>query len=308
MTAEAQATLSAEGAGRLMRLATYASVATASVLILVKLVAYLLTDSVSLLSTLIDSLLDAMASLVNLFAVRHALAPPDREHRFGHGKAEPLAGLGQAAFIAGSAVFLVVEAGNRLFNPRAVAHVDLGIGVCVFAIVVTFALTRFQHYVVRRTGSIAIQADSLHYMGDLLINGAVILALVLAWKLDWIYADPLFGLAIALYLIFNSVKIVRAALDMLMDRELPDEERRRIKEIVMEHHEVLDMHDLRTRMSGRQCFIQLHLELDGDMPLHDAHEIADTVEDALMKAFPHAEVIIHQDPHGLEEPPVRHAH
>ncbi|MDJ0610425.1 MAG: cation diffusion facilitator family transporter [Kiloniellales bacterium] len=291
-------------AERLMRLATYAAVATALVLIVVKLVAYLLTDSVSLLSSLMDSVLDAMASLVNLVAVRHALVPPDREHRFGHGKAEPLAGLAQAAFISGSALFLAVEAGHRLFAPRIVTHVDIGIGVSVFAIVATFILTRFQLYVVKRTGSIAIEADSLHYLGDLLINGAVIVALILASRFGWIYADALFGLAIALYLIFNAVRIARAALDMLMDRELPEEDRRRIKEIVMSHGEVLDMHDLRTRTSGRQCFIQLHLELDGDMPLFDAHHIADTVEAALMEAFPQAEVLIHQDPHGLEEPPV----
>ena len=291
-------------AERLMRLATYAAVATALVLIAVKLVAYMLTDSVSLLSSLMDSVLDAMASLVNLVAVRQALVPPDREHRFGHGKAEPLAGLAQAAFISGSALFLAVEAGHRLFAPRLVTHVDIGIAVSVFAIVATFILTRFQLYVVKRTGSIAIEADSLHYLGDLLINGAVIVALILAVHVGWIYADALFGLAIALYLIFNAVKIARAALDMLMDRELPEEDRRRIKEIVMSHGEVLDMHDLRTRTSGRQCFIQLHLELDGDMPLFDAHQIADTVEAALMEAFPQAEVLIHQDPHGLEEPPV----
>jgi ferrous-iron efflux pump FieF len=284
-----------------MRLATYASVATAGVLIVVKMAAWLYTDSVSLLSTLIDSLLDAAASIVNLLAVRHALVPADREHRFGHGKAEPLAALGQSTFIAGSAIFLVFEAVQRLYAPRPIGHIDTGIAVMVFAIVVTFVLTRFQAYVVRRTGSIAVQADSLHYVGDLLVNGAVIVALLLVSQFGWLYADPLFGLGIAGYILYNAWKIARGALDMLMDRELPDDARARIKAVALAHPEVRSLHDLRTRTSGRQTFIQLHLEIDGDMALRDAHQVADTVEQELQAAFPDAEVIIHQDPYGIEE-------
>jgi len=284
-----------------MRLATYASVATAGMLVVVKFGAWLYTDSVSLLSTLLDSLLDAAASIVNLIAVRHALTPADREHRFGHGKAEPLAALGQSTFIAGSAIFLTIEAGHRLYAPRAVEHAQAGIVVMVFAIVVTFILTRFQAYVVRKTGSVAIQADSLHYIGDLLVNGAVILALLAVSQFGWVHADPLFGLGIAGYILYNAWKIARGALDMLMDRELSEEARQRIKEIALAHAEVIDLHDLRTRTSGRQTFIQLHLEMDGEMPLHDAHEVADAVEAELLRAFPEAEVIIHEDPHGIEE-------
>lgn len=286
-----------------MRLATYASVAAALCLIVVKLMAWVHTDSVSLLSSLIDSLLDAAASVVNLFAVRHALMPPDREHRFGHGKAEPLAALGQAAFITGSAVFLLFEAGHRLYEPRAVQHGEVGIAVMIFAIVVTFCLTRFQRYVVRRTGSLAIQADSLHYVGDMLVNGAVIVALLLVAQFGWTFIDPLFAVGIALYIIYNAWTIARGALDMLMDRELPDEDRRRIEDIVASHPEVLDVHDIRTRTSGPMTFIQLHLEMDGGMSLLRAHEVADAVEGELMAAFPGAEVLIHQDPHGLEETP-----
>jgi ferrous-iron efflux pump FieF len=287
-----------------MRLATYASVMVASFLILVKLAAWLYTDSISLLSTLIDSLLDAVASLINLFAVRHALVPADREHRFGHGKAEPLAALGQTAFIAGSAVFLVVVAGQRLFDPRPVQHGGIGIAVMVVAIVVTFALTRFQAYVVRRTGSFAIKADSLHYFGDMLVNGAVIVALLLASEFGWVVADPLFGLAIAGYIMFNAWRIVRGSLDMLMDRELPEEARARIREIVLANPSVRDLHDLRTRSSGRRTFIQVHIEMDGNLTLYRAHNVADEVEAALRAAFPGAEVMIHLDPHGLDEGPV----
>ena len=290
-------------AARLMRLATYASVGTASVLIAVKLIAWLTTDSVSLLSTLIDSVLDVFASIVNLLAVRHALQPADREHRFGHGKAEPLAALAQATFISGSALFLVFEAGHRLFTPVPLAHTGFGIGVMIFAIAATFVLTRFQAYVVRKTGSIAIKADSLHYLSDLLVNASVVVALLLVSQLGWIWADAIFGLGIAAYILVNAWQIARGAYDMLMDRELPEEERRQIKEIVKAHPDVIDLHDLRTRASGRDTFIQIHLELDGALTLLRSHEIADEVEARLLEAFPGAEVLIHQDPHGVEEPP-----
>lgn len=307
MTESSDAAVTSERTARLMRSATYASVATASVLIVVKLGAWAATGSLSMLSTLVDSLLDVVASLVNLVAVRHALTPPDREHRFGHGKAEPLAALGQAAFIAGSAVFLLFEAVHRLYEPRAVMRSDVGIGVMVFAIVLTFALTRYQAFVVRKTGSLAIQADSLHYLGDLLVNVSVIVALLLVSQLGWVHADPLIGLGIVAYIVFNAWCIARGAFDMLMDRELPDEERQRIREIALAHPEVRDLHDLRTRASGPKLFIQLHLELDGGMSLSRAHEISDRVEAEIAAAFPGAEVLIHQDPHGIEEPRARFA-
>ena len=288
-------------AERLMRMATYASVGVAGFLIVIKLAAWLYTDSVSLLSTLIDSLLDALASLVNLVAVRQALTPADQEHRFGHGKAEPLAALAQSTFVAGSALFLIFEAGSRLIQPTPVAHGEVGIAVMLVAIVLTFALTRYQAYVVKRTGSLAIAADSLHYIGDLLINAAVIVALLLATQLGWALADPIFGLAIAGYIVFTAWKIARSAMDMLMDRELPEDERERIKRIVAGHAEVLDLHDLRTRASGPTMFIQLHLEMDGAMSLYRAHAVADAVEAELQEAFPRAQILIHQDPYGLEE-------
>jgi len=294
-------------AGRLMRLATYASVATAAVLIGIKLIAWLYTDSVSLLSTLVDSVLDVFASMINLLAVRHALTPADREHRFGHGKAEPLAALGQSAFISGSALFIVFEAGHRLFTPVALGNTGFGIGVLVFSIVATFVLTRFQAYVVRKTGSLAIQADSLHYVGDLLVNGSVIVALLLVSHLGWIWADAVFGLGIAAYILVNAWRIARGAYDMLMDRELPDEDREQIKEIIKAHPEVIGLHDLRTRASGRDTFIQIHLEFDGDMTLLQSHKIVDEVEARLREAFPGAEVIIHQDPYGIAERRARFA-
>ncbi len=302
MTAD-QAPESGNGhdSGTLMRWATYASVATAATLIVAKVAAWAMTGSVALLSTLIDSALDAAASLVNLWAVSHALTPADNEHRFGHGKAEPLAGLGQAAFILGSGGLLLIEAADRFFHPVTVQRGEIGIAVMVFSVVVTLALVRFQKYVVAQTSSVAISADSLHYAGDVLINGSVILSLGIVMTVGWTWIDPLFAVGIAGYLMWNAWQIARQSFDMLMDRELPDDDRERIRGIARAHPEVLDLHDLRTRLSGQQGFIQLHLELDANLPLYKAHDIADSVEKAIMDAFPNFEVIIHQDPAGLRE-------
>ncbi len=301
MVSTSQSNVSPDEAGRLMKMATTASVIVAVILIAIKMIAWLLTDSVSILSSLIDSLMDVLASVVNLLAVRQALQPPDREHRFGHGKAEPLAGLAQSAFIAGSAVLLTVEAVRRLFVPQPVVHVDVGIGVMLVSIALTAALVLFQRHVVRRTASTAVGADALHYETDILINGSVIISLALSHWFGWHLADPIFAIAIVAYLVRGAWLISQRSLDVLMDREFPDDERERIKEIALGHEEVAGMHDLRTRQAGVRQFIQLHLEMDGDMSLGRAHNIADEVEAWIRSAYPGAEVIIHQDPEGLEE-------
>jgi ferrous-iron efflux pump FieF len=288
-------------AGRLMKSATYASVGVASTLIIAKTGAWIVTDSVAVLSTLIDSLLDAAASIITLFAVRHALVPADTEHRFGHGKAEALAALGQAAFITGSACLLVFEAARRFFEPQTVTREYVGIAVMVFSIVLTLALVQYQRYVVRKTGSVAIGADSLHYVGDLLVNAAVIAALAATAWLGWQWIDPALAMLVAGYILISAWRIARSSLDMLMDRELPDDERARISAIALAHPEVRSLHDLRSRRSGTDTFIQLHIELDAALTLIAAHEISDAVEAEIRAAFPNAEVIIHQDPEGLDE-------
>ncbi|MCF6235980.1 MAG: cation diffusion facilitator family transporter [Gammaproteobacteria bacterium] len=280
---------------RLLKLATYASVSIAFLLIATKLIAWLMSDSVSLLATLIDSCLDAAASLLNLYAIRHALQPADDEHRFGHGKAESLASLGQSAFIAGSAAFLLLEASSRLFNPHTPDAIGIGIAVMIFSIFATLILLSIQRYVIKRTKSTAIQADSLHYKMDLLINFSVIISLLLASMGSPIF-DSIIAIAIAGFILHSAWKIGNESVQLLMDRELPDDERYRIEQIVLRHAEVRGMHDLRTRRSGMFSFIQLHLELDDELSLLQAHTIADDVEIALLKAFPDAEVIIHQDP------------
>ncbi len=286
---------------RLMKLATYASTGTAALLIAVKLAAWMATGSVALLSTLIDSTLDLAASALNLMAVRHALVPADDDHRFGHGKAEALAGMGQAAFVVGSGGFLLAEAGNRMVHPQPVSHGEWGIAVMVFSILATFALVGFQRMVAKRTGSLAISADSLHYTGDLLINASVIVSLLLAAGTNWPLADPLFAIGIGGWLMINAWQIFRLSLDTLMDKELPEADRERIRAIVTAHPGVQDHHDLRTRTSGRQGFIQFHLELPGNLPLVEAHRISDDVEKAILAEFPGFDVIIHEDPAGIRE-------
>nr|WP_297810895.1 cation diffusion facilitator family transporter [uncultured Methylophaga sp.] len=281
---------------RLMRLATYASVATALLLLLAKLLAWFISDSVSMLATLVDSGLDLLASLVNLLAVHHALQPADREHRFGHGKAESLAGLGQAMFIAGSAIVLLLQGLSRLINPQPLERgLELGVGVMLFSIVVTLALVSFQRYVIQRSDSTAIKADALHYKTDLLINISVIAALVLAYY-GWVYMDPLFAIGIALFILYSAWQIVREAIDLLMDHELPDEERQKIRNLIINHPQAIGFHDLRTRRSGNTVFVQLHLELDETLSLRQAHAIADQLEREVAALFDEAEVIIHEDP------------
>jgi len=296
--------LTPEHSARLMRWATYASVTLAISLIALKSGAWLQTNSVSLLTSLVDSLLDAIASIINLVAVRHALTPADREHRFGHGKAEAIAALSQAAIIAGSAAFLLLEGGRRLIHPELLAHTDAGVIVMGISLVATAFLLGFQRYVIRRTKSVAISADSLHYLSDLFTAVAVIVALVLTERFGFVYADPLFAITIAAYILYSAWKIAGSSFDQIMDRELPDEDRDRIRDVVMSHPDVLDMHDLRTRSSGLNSFIQLHMELDGGMTLKRAHDIADEVQIMVESTFPDAEVLIHQDPEGLEDPPV----
>lgn len=281
--------------GGLLRLASFASVITAGFLIVAKLAAWSVTGSVSLLASLVDSVMDSIASVINLFAIRYSLQPADEDHRFGHGKAEPLAGLAQAAFIAGSAVFLVFHAIDRLRFTHALEKVGIGVAVMVLAIVLTLVLLGIQRYVIRKTGSTAIRADSLHYLTDLLTNMSVLLALYLS-SLGWTWADPLFAIAVATYIFYSAFQIGHEAFQQLMDRELPEEILQRIKETAMSHPEVTGTHEMRTRQAGQTRFVQLHLELDENLPLKTAHAIADEVEAEILTFLPGAEVLIHQDP------------
>lgn len=286
---------------RLMRQATYAAVAVAVTLVVIKAVAVYMTGSVAMLGTLFDSLLDGAASLLNLVAVRHALTPADDEHRFGHGKAEALAGMGQSIFICASAGFIAYQAIARFLNPVSIGNSLSGIVVTVIAIVVTLVLVAFQRHVIARTGSLAIEADSIHYRGDLLMNLSAMAALFLSGVLGLHWADPLGGILIAGLIAFSAMQIALGAYDQLMDHELTDADRERIAAIAKSHPEVVNIHDLRTRTAGTRTFIQFHLELDSAISLMKAHLISDDVEARVLEAFPDADVIIHQDPAGLED-------
>jgi len=288
---------------RMMRHAAIASVSVAVGLVALKTIAYFLTNSVSMLASLADSALDLFASVLNLVAIRSTLTPADEEHRFGHGKAEPLAGLAQGAFIAGSATFLIVQAINRFFEPQAIQHGLTGLLVMAVSIVATLGLVMYQSRVVARVGSVAINADRMHYASDLVTNIGVIFAIVLSNWVGWHHADPVIALVIAGVLIWSAWSVFIQSYNQLMDRELPDSARARIKDIVLQNQNVRALHDLRTRAAGVHTFIQFHIELDPRISLVRAHEVSDEVERSLCAAFPHAQVIIHQDPAGVEIPP-----
>lgn len=285
---------------RIIRFATYASVATAALLIIIKLFGWWITHSISLQASLIDSLLDAFASFINMVAVYHALKPADKEHRFGHGKAESLAGLGQAVFIGASSLWLLHEAIGRFSNPEPIESTGVGLLVIGIAIVITLFLVSFQKYVVKKTGSTAIAADMIHYQSDLLINGAVIVSLSAAQFFDMDEIDPFFGILIGSYIFWSAWKIMLQAFNVLMDRELDDKERTIILKIIKTHPKVMEVRDLRTRTSGLQQFIQLHLVMNPKLSLHEADLIAAEVEKEVTKAFPKSQVMIRLVP---EEPP-----
>jgi len=287
-------------AGGLMRRAAIASVCVSLFLVAIKTFAYFASHSVAMLASLADSALDLFTSSLNLVAIRSALTPADAEHRFGHGKAEPLAGLAQGAFICASALFLVIQAVNRILVPEPIDHTVEALVVMCIAIACAIALILYQRKVVAKTGSLAVESDQAHYLGDLATNIGVVLALLLTSVLGWSLADPLIAIAVAAIMLFTALGVGRSSFHQLMDRELPDEERARICRIAQSHGAVKNVHDLKTRTAGLSTFIQLHLSLDPKMTLAEAHAISDAVELALQQAYPGAEVIIHQDPAGLE--------
>ncbi|MED5606627.1 MULTISPECIES: cation diffusion facilitator family transporter [Pseudomonas] len=280
---------------RLLHLATSASLAVAVILVVTKALAWWYSGSVSLLAGLTDSLLDGAASLLNLLAVRYALRPADEDHRYGHGKAESLSGMGQALFISVSAVLIGTQALDRLQHPEPLGATGWGILVMLLSLALTVALLMLQRQVIKRTGSLAVQADSLHYRSDLLLNGSILVALLLA-HYGFPQMDAVFGLGIAAYILWSAVRIARESVAVLMDEELPPDVSERMLELVRQVPGVAGAHDLRTRISGDRWFVQLHLELPGDMRLSQAHALCDQAVLAIRAEFPRAEVLVHADP------------
>ena len=283
-----------------MRRAASASVGVSLLLVSIKAYAYFASNSVAMLASMADSALDLFTAALNMFAIHEALSPADAEHRFGHGKAEPLAGLAQGAFICASAIFLVIQAVQRLLAPQPIDHSLQALVVMCVSILAAIGLILYQRRVSAKTGSVAIAADAMHYFGDLVSNIGVVAAILLVSWLGWLKADPIIAMLVALVMVVGAWGVFRQSLDQLMDHELPEEERERIKALVNSHDEVITLHELKTRKAGLTTFIQVHIELDPAMPLFMAHQVSDAVEKIVCDAFPNAEVIIHQDPAGLE--------
>jgi ferrous-iron efflux pump FieF len=287
--------------GQLQRFASYASLGVAMTLVLAKIWAWQQTGSVSILSSLVDSVLDVLASGITVVAIYFSLRPADSEHRFGHGKSEGLAALLQSIIVTASAIYVFKEAIERVIVPQPVSNPASGIAIMALSITLTIGLVLFQGYVVRKTNSMAIAADSLHYRADLLVNVSVAFAVMTAGWNDWPLVDALVGVAVAAYIIKSALEIATSSLDVLLDRELPEDEREKIYAIASAHPEVLGFHDLRTRSGGSMYFIQFHLELDPQTSLVKAHRIMDRVEDDIREAYPQCEIIVHADPFGFDE-------
>jgi ferrous-iron efflux pump FieF len=280
--------------------AALASVATALFLLGLKAYASAQTGSVAMLGSLADTAFDLVASLVTLWSVRVAAQPAD-DHRFGHGKAEALAALFQVSLITISAAGIGWRAIDRLISRETTAHAEYGIGVSIAALAATLLLIRYQRRVIAKTGSVAIRADNIHYASDLLLNGAVIAALVLDQYLGLRGADPLFGVGIAAWLMFGAWRAAGTAIDQLMDREWPQEKRQRFLAVAAQHPELKGIHDLRTRTSGTHDFVQFHVWVAPEMSVAAAHRVMDEVEAKLAKEFPGVEILIHPDPEGHQE-------
>lgn len=292
------ASISQSDRAKLTARAAFASIAMAVTLIVLKSWAALETSSMAMLGSLADSGLDLVASLVVLLGVRIAAQPADYDHRFGHGKAEALAALVQVILITLSAIFIGFRAVQRLLSGAQTAEAELGIGVSVIAMVLTVALITYQRHVVRRTGSLAIGTDRLHYASDLMLNGSVIVALVLDQFAGLTGADAVFGVLIALWLAWGAWKASSHALDQLMDREWPDERREQFLAATKEYPELAGLHDLRTRSSGTHYFAQFHVWVPAGWTVQEAHDRLDRVEEALQQRFPDTEILIHVDPEG----------
>lgn len=282
-------------AERLMRWATRAAITVSSVLVIAKAIAWAFSGSVAMLASLTDSSLDLAASLVTFFAIKTALVPADDDHRFGHGKAEALAGLFQSAIMSGSAVFLILESSKQLLSPTPNEAPEMVVGASVLAITLSLVLVSFQSYVVKKSGSIAIAGDHLHYKGDLLLNAGVVVS-VYTSAVGYAWVDGVAGLLIAAYILAGSYEIARPAIHMLMDREMSDEEREHIFNIAHTSPGVLGLHELKTRRSGRDSFIQMHVQVAAGITVLEGHVIAHEIEATLSETYPEAEILIHIEP------------
>lgn len=288
---------------KLIRISTYTTVAIVSFIILIKFYGWIATNSVTMLAALLDSLMDICISIMNLLTVRYSLQPPDNEHRFGHEKAEDIAVFVQATFFCLSGIYLIFTSILRVFSPHEIEinYPSKGIYILLFSIIATLVLVMFQRYVTKKTKSQVIEADLLHYVTDFLTNICAIIGIYVSmyWKIK--IFDSVTASLIAIYIIFTSIKMFKRSFNNLMDREMNDDEKQIIIEIIKANKNTLGFHDLKTRHAGIKPFIQFHLELDENISLKDAHAIANEIEKNILEKFPNADIIIHQDPEGVIE-------
>jgi len=283
----------------LTRSAALASIATALFLVGLKLWASWRTGSTAMLGSLADTALDLVASIATLIGVWVASHPADENHRFGHGKAEALAAIFQVMLITLSAGGIALRAITQLAEGGQTAAAQEGIAVSLIAIAATFALLAWQRHVIARTSSVAIKTDHLHYQSDILLNLAVIAALVLDQYLGFGIADPLFGLGIAAWLAWGAWRAGGEAINHLMDKEWPDQRREEFLEVLARHPDIRGVHDLRTRTSGADDFVQFHMAVEPHLTIVEVHDLMDEVEARIAREFPGVEVLIHPDPQGL---------
>lgn len=290
----------------LKKIAATASISTALVLTLIKTYAAFLTGSLSVLSSLLDSLSDIFASAVTYLAVRYSDKPMTKEHRYGYGKAEAISAMLQAAFILGSAGFILYSGIYRFFNPLPVEDTAFGIAIMILCWVITLIFILFQGYVIKRVRSQAIAADSGHYTVDLLSNGSVIISLFMVKYFNWGWFDAVTAIFIAIYLVYNAGKIAYDAFEEITDKEIDEDTRKKIISKITKVDGVLGCHDFRSRISGSLFFIEVHLEFDGNKTLSEVHKISDIAENEITDVLPQAQVIIHQDPYGVQEKRLDH--
>ena len=280
----------------LMRLASFFSVGTAFVLLIAKFITFVLTGSMSILSSLFDSVQDMLTSLVNLIAVKEATTPADAEHRFGHGKAQALGGLIQSIIILIASFILLKESVLRLLNPQPIQGIGLGLGVTALALILTIGLVTFQKLVVKKTKSLSIQADLAHYTGDILMNIGVAISILTAYFFKWNFIDALFGALVACYLFYSITHVLRDSLNMLMDKEISISMRKDIKKTACSIEGVYDCFDLKTRLSGNEMFAQFSVSLDDEISLLEAHNKIDEIEHIIHQKHPTMNLVIHPEP------------
>ena len=286
---------------KLKNVSVFASISLAIFLILLKTIAFLRTDSLAIFSSLIDSITDLFASAISGIAVYFSMKPATINHRYGFGKTEALSALFQALFVGVSGLFVLVDGINRLINPIEIKDTELGLYIMITSVILTALLVLFQSYVAKKTNSLAIKADMAHYVVDFLTNGAVIISLVLVKVFGFVYFDIIAAIFISIYLIYNAYDLAKESVDMITDKELGNDVRCNIVNIIEKCNNVHGVHDLRTRSLGDIYFIEMHIEIDGNFTLNKAHEITEDVERKIKELYANSQIIIHQDPLGVDE-------